>query len=107
MEEQQQLPEPISDEERARRLRDVDQLLAVIAPVVEQDGGAIRLGAVDPDSGVIALTLTGACGSCAVSSDTLSKGIARILAQRLSWFTRLDGAVEESSLEGSGGWRPR
>lgn len=91
-----------------RRVSDVVELIDVIRPAVEADGGTLHLRAVDTDSGDVTVELAGACGSCAVASLTLEGGITRIMRQRLDWVTAVHGSVEEDpTATGVGGWVPR
>lgn len=91
-----------------RRVRDLLELMDVVRPAVEADGGNLRLVAVDTDAGVVRVELAGACGSCAVASMTLEGGITRILRQRLDWVTEVQGGVEEDpEATGFGGWTPK
>lgn len=79
--------------ELARRSDELSELLAIIRPAIEADGGELHLIAADVITGVVRVALSGACGSCSVSSMTLEGGIERILHQRLAWFTSLEGEV--------------
>lgn len=94
--------------EHERRVRDVVDLIDVIRPAVEADGGTLFLRGVDTDAGVVKVELAGACGSCAVASMTLEGGITRIMKQRLDWVTEVQGTVDDDpSATGFGGWTPR
>jgi Fe-S cluster biogenesis protein NfuA len=94
--------------EHDRRVRDVVDLIDVIRPAVEADGGTLFLRGVDTDAGVVKVELAGACGSCAVASMTLEGGITRIMRQRLDWVTEVQGTVDDDpSATGVGGWTPR
>lgn len=95
--------------DRDQRVRQLMDVIEVIAPIVESDGGTLRVDAVDVDTGDVHVVLAGACGSCAVSASTLEAGITRILIQRLDWVTAVHGAVDDSGsdLTGTGGWVPR
>lgn len=90
-----------------RRLRDLDDLIEVIRPVIAADGGQLDVRSVDLDTGVVHLELSGACGTCAVSSQTLNQGVDRILRDRLDWVTAVEGTVTETDVSGYGGWTPR
>ena len=97
-----------SGPEHARRARDLVELMEVIAPAVEADGGTLRLVSADTDTGMVTVELAGACGSCAVASQTLEGGISRILRQRLDWVTDIAGTVDDDpAATGHGGWVPR
>lgn len=90
-----------------RRLRDLDDLIEVIRPVIAADGGQLDVRSVDLDGGIVRLELSGACGTCAVSSTTLNQGVDRILRDRLDWVTAVEGTVTETDISGYGGWTPR
>ena len=103
----------ITDEERSERLATLDELIAMMAPSVQMDGGDLRLVSADPESGVVEVELVGACSSCAISSVTLQEGVSRLLKERLDWVTEVVGSVdeslseEESMLLGRGGYVPQ
>jgi Fe-S cluster biogenesis protein NfuA len=103
----------ISDQERARRLADLNELIDLIRPAVQADGGDMVLLGADPESGIVEVQLQGACSSCAISSTTLQAGVERILRERLEWVTEVIGGVdedfdfEESAAMGRGGYVPR
>jgi Fe-S cluster biogenesis protein NfuA len=91
-----------------RRVSDLVELIDVVRPAVEADGGTLHLRAVDTDSGEVTVQLAGACGSCAVASLTLEGGITRIMRQRLDWVTEVHGSVEDDpTATGFGGWTPK
>jgi Fe-S cluster biogenesis protein NfuA len=97
-----------SGPEHDRRASDLLELIDVVRPAVEADGGTLRLVAADTDTGIVDVELAGACGSCAVAGLTLQGGIRRILQQRLDWVTDVRGTVEEDpEATGWGGWTPR
>ena len=103
----------LSDLERASRLSALRNLLDLMRPAVQADGGDLVLIRADVDAGVVEVQLQGACSSCAISSDTLQGGVTRILKDRLSWVTDVIGGLddsldlEESSSLGMGGYVPR
>jgi Fe-S cluster biogenesis protein NfuA len=102
----------LSDEERADRLDHLTDLIEMVRPVIQQDGGDLVLLSVDVEAGVVELQLQGACSSCAVSASTLQAGVERILKERLPWVTDVIGGVdedmdwEESAAMGRGGYVP-
>jgi Fe-S cluster biogenesis protein NfuA len=103
----------ITDQERAQREQDLRDLLDLMRPAVQADGGDLELVAVDADSGVVEVQLQGACSSCAISSTTLQGGVERILRDRLDWVTEVRGGVDESvdpfesAAMGQGAWVPK
>jgi Fe-S cluster biogenesis protein NfuA len=103
----------ITDEERSERLAALNELIELIRPAVQSDGGDLVLLSADVDGGVIEVQLQGACSSCAVSTTTIQAGVSRILKDRLDWVTEVLGGVDEemdfesSSAMGQGGYVPR
>ena len=59
----------------------VEEALDKIRPALMQDGGNVEL--VDVDDGTVKVRLTGACGSCPMSTMTLRMGIERLLKQEI------------------------
>jgi Fe-S cluster biogenesis protein NfuA len=103
----------VSDEERGARLAALNEVIELIRPAVQSDGGDLVLVAADVETGLVEVQLQGACSSCAVSTTTLKAGVERILKERLEWVTEVDGGVDEdfdyetSSAMGRGGYVPR
>jgi len=85
----------LSDADRADRLNALNALIGMMAPSVWADGGDLTLVSADVETGVVEVALSGACGSCAISSSTLQGGVDRILRDRLEWVTEVRGSVEE------------
>ena len=59
----------------------VEAVIERIRPALEADGGNVEL--VDIDNGVVKVRLTGACGSCPMSTLTLKMGIERAIREEL------------------------
>jgi len=87
----------LSDEERTRREQDLRELIDLMRPAVQADGGDLELVFFDVATGVVEVELRGACSSCAISSATLQGGVDRILRGRLDWVTEVRGGVDESA----------
>lgn len=106
-------PEELGDAERAQRLQALQELLDLMRPAVQSDGGDLVLVAADVETGVIEVQLQGACSSCAISAATLQGGVERILRERLPWVTEVAGGVTEtedpfeSAALGRGAYVPR
>jgi Fe-S cluster biogenesis protein NfuA len=102
----------LSDEERAERLSRLNEIMDLMRPAVQADGGDLILIRADVETGQVEVQLQGACSSCAISSATLSGGVERILRERLPWVTEVVGGLDdsldfdESSALGSGGYVP-
>jgi len=103
----------ITDEERAEREQALRDLLDLMRPAVQADGGDLELVSADVESGVVEVQLRGACSSCAISSTTLQGGVERILRGRLEWITEVRGGVDEtvdpfeSAAMGQGAYVPK
>jgi Fe-S cluster biogenesis protein NfuA len=61
----------------------VEKVLDKIRPYIQSDGGDISLVSVDDASGVVKVTLHGACGSCPSSTATLKGGVERMIRQEI------------------------
>jgi Fe-S cluster biogenesis protein NfuA len=59
----------------------VEEILNIIRPSLQADGGDVEL--VDVKEGVVSLKLTGACAGCPMSTITLKNGIERTLKQEI------------------------
>ena len=66
----------------------VQQVLDLIRPAVQSDGGDVELVNVTSD-GVVHVRLHGACVGCPSSAITLQTGIERSLKQRVPGVTRV------------------
>jgi Fe-S cluster biogenesis protein NfuA len=103
----------ITQDDRSRRLGELSELIELIRPVVQADGGDLALLSANADTGVVEVQLQGSCSSCAISSTTLQAGVKRILEERLDWVTDVVGSVDEeidwqtSASMGTGGYVPR
>jgi Fe-S cluster biogenesis protein NfuA len=106
------MPE-LSDEERDQRSGALQELIELMRPAVQSDGGDLELVAFDVEAGTVEVQLQGACSSCAISSSTLQGGVERILKSRLEWVTDVTGGVDESAdpfesaAMGQGGYVPK
>lgn len=103
----------LNDEERGRRLADLNSLIEMMRPAVQADGGDLALVGADVEAGTVEVMLQGSCSSCAISSTTLQAGVERILKDRLPWVAEVLGGVDESmdfdesAALGRGGYVPR
>jgi Fe-S cluster biogenesis protein NfuA len=67
----------------------VEETIEVIRPALQADGGDIVLRDVDEATGIISVTLVGACGTCPASTQTLKAGIERIMKDRIDGVTQV------------------
>jgi Fe-S cluster biogenesis protein NfuA len=67
----------------------VEKTIQVIRPALQADGGDIVLRDVDEETGVVTVTLTGACVGCPASTQTLKAGIERIMRDRVDGVTEV------------------
>ncbi len=64
----------------------VEEVIAMIRPALQADGGDVELVDVTED-GVVSVRLTGACGSCPMSTMTLKMGIEKNLKEKVPGVT--------------------
>jgi Fe-S cluster biogenesis protein NfuA len=76
----------------------VEQTIEVIRPALQADGGDIVLRDVDEATGVVSVTLVGACGTCPTSTQTLKAGIERIMKDRIDGVTEVVNIPAEPSV---------
>ena len=60
----------------------VQEVLELVRPALQADGGDVELVDVT-DDGIVSVKLTGACGSCPMSTMTLKMGIERTLKDKI------------------------
>ena len=60
----------------------VQEVLEHVRPALQADGGDVELVDVTED-GIVSVRLTGACGSCPMSTMTLKMGIERTLKENI------------------------
>ncbi len=60
----------------------VQEVLNLVRPHLQADGGDVELVDVTED-GIVSVRLTGACGSCPMSTMTLKMGIERTLMEKI------------------------
>lgn len=60
----------------------VQEVLDLVRPHLQADGGDVELVDVTED-GIVSVRLTGACGSCPMSTMTLKMGIERTLMEKV------------------------
>ena len=60
----------------------VQEVLNLVRPHLQADGGDVELVDVTED-GIVSVKLTGACGSCPMSTMTLKMGIERTLMEKI------------------------
>jgi Fe-S cluster biogenesis protein NfuA len=59
----------------------VEEVIGKIRPMLQRDGGDIEL--LDVADGVVKVKLTGACGSCPMSTMTLKMGVESTLKKEI------------------------
>jgi Fe-S cluster biogenesis protein NfuA len=68
---------------------EVEETIEAIRPALQADGGDIVLRDVDESTGIVTVELVGACGTCAVSTQTLKQGVERIMRDRVDGVTEV------------------
>ena len=65
------------------------ETIEVIRPALQADGGDIELRDVDEVTGIVTVSLIGACGTCPASTTTLKAGVERIMRDRVDGVTEV------------------
>ncbi len=60
----------------------VEEVLNLVRPAIQSDGGDVELVRVRDDN-VVEVKLTGACGTCPMATYTLKAGIERVLKEKI------------------------
>ena len=76
----------------------VAEVIEIIRPAIQADGGDIALLDVDQDSGIVTVELSGACVSCPASTVTMKAGIERIMKDRVPGVTAVVQPGEDAEL---------
>ncbi len=74
----------------------VEETIEVIRPALQADGGDVVLRDVNEATGVVSVTLIGACVSCPASSQTLKAGIERIMRDRIDGVTEVVNIADDA-----------
>lgn len=67
----------------------VEKALSKVRPLLQRDGGDLRLVSVSED-GVVRVRLTGACGSCPMSQMTLKGSVEAMLKREVPEVKRVE-----------------
>jgi Fe-S cluster biogenesis protein NfuA len=65
----------------------VEEVIEIVRPAIQADGGDISLLDVDESTGVVTVELHGACVGCPASTVTMKAGIERIMKDRVPGVT--------------------
>lgn len=76
----------------------VEEVIEIIRPAIQADGGDISLVDVDDDGGVVTVELHGACVSCPASTVTMKAGIERIMKDRVPGVTSVVQPGDDAEL---------
>jgi Fe-S cluster biogenesis protein NfuA len=66
----------------------IEEVLKKIRPALQADGGDVEL--VDVVDGVVKVRLTGACGSCPMSTMTLKMGVEQTLKEQIPEIKKVE-----------------
>ena len=67
----------------------VEKALNLVRPALQADGGNVELVNVSED-GIVSVRLTGACGSCPMSTMTLKMGVEKVLKEQVPGVTSVE-----------------
>jgi Fe-S cluster biogenesis protein NfuA len=86
--------EPVYEGETAEVVNEIKELLETrIRPAVAQDGGDITFRSFDAATGVVHLTMRGACAGCPSSTQTLKMGIENMLRTYVPEVTAVEAVT--------------
>ena len=77
----------------------VEATIEVIRPALQADGGDIVLRDVDESTGIVYVTMMGACGTCPSSTVTLKAGVERIMRDRVDGVTEVVNVPQPAASE--------
>jgi Fe-S cluster biogenesis protein NfuA len=72
--------------------KNVEEVLELIRPALQADGGDVRLVDVSED-GVVEVELQGACKGCPMSQLTLANSVERVLKDRIPGVSKVVPAL--------------
>lgn len=82
------------DGETAEIVAEIKELIATrVRPAVANDGGDIIFKRFDVDTGIVHLTMRGACSGCPSSTLTLKQGVENLLRHYVPEVTAVEAAV--------------
>lgn len=61
----------------------VEKVIEKVRPYIQSDGGDITLVAIHEDTGIVEVSLHGACNTCPSSTATLKGGVERMMRQEV------------------------
>lgn len=80
--------------ETAEIVAEIKELIATrVRPAVAQDGGDIIFKSFDVDTGIVRLTMRGACSGCPSSTATLKQGVENLLRHYVPEVTAVEAAA--------------
>lgn len=80
--------------EAAEIVNEIKELIETrVRPAVAQDGGDITFQSFDPDTGIVHLSMRGACAGCPSSTMTLKQGIENMLRTYVPEVTAVEAAL--------------
>lgn len=86
--------ETVYDGEAAEIVTEIKELIETrVRPAVAQDGGDIVFHRFEPDTGIVHLSMRGACAGCPSSTLTLKQGIENMLRAYVPEVTSVEAAL--------------
>ena len=84
----------VYDADTEQVVSEIKELLDTrVRPAVAQDGGDILFERFDPETGVVFLTMKGACSGCPSSTATLKSGVENLLKHYVPEVVRVEQAL--------------
>jgi Fe-S cluster biogenesis protein NfuA len=86
--------EPAYEGEAAEIVEEIRELIETrVRPAVAQDGGDITFRRFDPETGIVHLSMRGACAGCPSSTMTLKQGIENMLRTYVPEVTAVEAEL--------------
>ena len=79
----------MAEETQATFSQRVEEVINMIRPLLQGDGGDIELVRSDQETGVVSVRLQGACRGCPGAAMTLKMGVERHLKEKVPEVTEL------------------
>ncbi|MDZ4761583.1 MAG: NifU family protein [Alphaproteobacteria bacterium] len=94
LEESEAADEVVYEGETAEIVAEIKELIATrVRPAVAQDGGDIIFKHFDSETGIVQLTMRGACSGCPSSTATLKQGVENLLRHYVPEVTAVEAAA--------------
>ncbi len=64
-------------------IEQIEEVLDKMRPFLRRDGGDIKFHSYDEKTGIVYVTMLGACNGCALAGDDISQGVEVVLCEEV------------------------